>query len=81
MGTEAVGLNLAAQTVALSSVEDGDYDLGFDHLMIATGASPVTPPIPGVDAPNVGVVHTIDGTRRCCSEPPRWPMATRRSRL
>ena len=31
--------------------------------MIATGASPVTPPIPGVDAPNVGVVHTIDGTR------------------
>ncbi|TXH44648.1 MAG: flavoprotein oxidoreductase [Actinobacteria bacterium] len=63
MGTEAVGLNLAAQTVALSSVEDGDYDLGFDHLMIATGASPVTPPIPGVDAPNVGVVHTIDGTR------------------
>lgn len=63
MGTEAVDLDLDRQAVALRSATDGDYELGFDQIVIATGASPVVPPIPGADAPNVGVVHTIEGTQ------------------
>jgi NADPH-dependent 2,4-dienoyl-CoA reductase/sulfur reductase-like enzyme len=32
----------------------------FDHLVLATGAEAITPPIPGADLPGVSQVHTLD---------------------
>lgn len=32
----------------------------YDRIVIGTGAVPVVPPIPGVDLPNVFVLHTMD---------------------
>jgi NADPH-dependent 2,4-dienoyl-CoA reductase/sulfur reductase-like enzyme len=56
---EAVGLDLDAGTVTVRS-DDGEYVLGFDQLVIATGASPIRPDIPGIDAPGVYGVQTLD---------------------
>jgi NADPH-dependent 2,4-dienoyl-CoA reductase/sulfur reductase-like enzyme len=56
---EAVGLDLAAGTVTVRS-DAGEYVLGFDQLVIGTGASPVRPDIPGIDAPGVYGVQTLD---------------------
>ena len=49
----------ANRTVAL---DNGDT-LGFDRLLIATGASPLQPPIPGVDLPGVHGCWTLSDAR------------------
>lgn len=42
----------------LPSGLEGSYD--YDRLIIATGASPYVPPIPGFDGPNVVVLRTLE---------------------
>ncbi|MCI0382885.1 FAD-dependent oxidoreductase [Streptomyces sp. CNQ085] len=37
--------------------------LGYDHLVIATGARPLRPALPGIDAPGVHGVQTMDDGR------------------
>lgn len=62
MGTEVVGLDLAARTVAWRSRE-GEGTEAFDELVLATGAVPRRPDAPGFDAgPEAGVhgVQTLD---------------------
>ncbi len=55
----AVGLDTAARTVKL---EDGST-VGYDRLLIATGSSPATPPIPGVAGPGVHSCWTLADAR------------------
>jgi NAD(P)H-nitrite reductase large subunit len=43
-------------------LENGD-DLGYDRLLVATGSTPVSPPIPGVDGPNVSSCWTLADAR------------------
>jgi 3-phenylpropionate/trans-cinnamate dioxygenase ferredoxin reductase subunit len=52
--TEAVSLDAGAQRLALS---DG-RSLGYDRLLIATGAFPRRPPIPGAELEGVHVLRT-----------------------
>lgn len=44
-------------------MDDGDV-IGFDRLLIATGASPRIPLIPGIDLPGVHACWTLDDARR-----------------
>ena len=58
MGTEAVAIDVAARKVEVR--HDGTSEqLGFDQLLIATGATPLRPPVPGVDATGVYGVQTL----------------------
>ena len=58
---EAVELDLAAgEVVVRDLVGGGESRLGFDQLVIGTGAVPVRPDIPGVEAPGVFGVQTLD---------------------
>ena len=58
---EAVGLDLDAGVVTVHDHETGgDYTLGFDQLVLGTGAVPVRPDIAGFDAPGVYGVQTLD---------------------
>lgn len=59
-GSEAVAIDPPAKKVRVrDSRSGGEYDLGFDILMLATGAEPVIPPIPGADLPAVRVLRTV----------------------
>jgi NADPH-dependent 2,4-dienoyl-CoA reductase/sulfur reductase-like enzyme len=58
---EAVGLDLDAGVVTVHDLETGgEYGLGFDQLLIGTGAIPVRPDIGGIDAAGVYGVQTLD---------------------
>lgn len=72
---DAAGLDLRPGTVAReidrergvvrAERRDGpDLELAYERLVVATGARPIVPPIPGIDAPGVHVLHTIDDARR-----------------
>ena len=39
---------------------DNGHKLGFDKLLVATGSSPVVPPVPGMDLPGVHHCWTLD---------------------
>jgi NAD(P)H-nitrite reductase large subunit len=56
----AVALAPEGRSVTLS---DGST-LGYDRLLIATGASPVRPPIPGIDSPIVQTCWTLADARK-----------------
>jgi len=61
MRHEAVGLDLDRREVLVRDLEQGDESrLGFDHLVIGTGATPVRPRLDGIDAPGVFGVQTLD---------------------
>lgn len=52
--TLATKINRADKTVTVQNLETGVHEeLPYDQLVIATGASPVKPPIPGIDLGNI----------------------------
>ena len=55
----AASVDVGARSVEL---EDGSR-LPFDRLLIATGSSPATPPIPGIDGPGVHPCWTLADAR------------------
>ncbi|MGW7401354.1 FAD-dependent oxidoreductase, partial [Streptomyces cyaneofuscatus] len=60
MRTEVTEVDVAGQRVRAVDRESGDtYWTGFDKLVIATGARPVRPELPGIDAPGVHGVQTL----------------------
>ncbi|MFI5842823.1 FAD-dependent oxidoreductase [Catenuloplanes sp. NPDC051500] len=64
--SEVVAIDLDHRSVSVRS-DSGGYDLGFDQLMIATGATPVSPPWADVDFGGVFGVQTLDDGDRLAS--------------
>jgi NADPH-dependent 2,4-dienoyl-CoA reductase/sulfur reductase-like enzyme/rhodanese-related sulfurtransferase len=58
--TEATAIDTAAKTVALRNLETGEESVeSYDALILAPGATPVRPPIPGADLPEVHTLRDI----------------------
>ncbi len=61
---EATSIKRAEKKVVVRYLdEDREEELEYDKLVIATGATPMRPPIPGVDLPQVHVVSNLHHAR------------------
>ncbi|MFJ3707957.1 FAD-dependent oxidoreductase [Streptomyces sp. NBC_01387] len=61
MRTEVTEIDVAGRRVHARDLETGDGAwTPYDKLVVATGARPVRPPLPGIDAPGVHGVQTLD---------------------
>lgn len=67
---EALGINIVQERVtavdprARMVTLAGGRQLGFDTLLIATGSSPLSPPIPGINLPGVHPCWTLEDARK-----------------
>ena len=53
------------KTVRIKDLNSGEiYEESYDHLVIATGSSPLVPPLPGIDAENIFTLWTVADTDR-----------------
>ncbi|WP_028279300.1 FAD-dependent oxidoreductase [Arthrobacter sp. H5] len=60
-GHEVLGIDLDRRAVRVRNLrEESETWEGFDQLMIGTGAVPVRPPLPGIDAEGIFGVQTLD---------------------
>ncbi len=59
LGVRVAGIDTGKRQVRL----EGGEAVGFDALLIATGAEPVRPPVPGFDRANVHVLRSLADSR------------------
>ena len=79
-GHEVVGIDLAARRAEVHNLTHGrTFQLGFDMLLIATGARPRRPEVEGIDAPHVHGVQTLDDAARLLEDSKRRRPANSRS--
>lgn len=58
--TEAFAIDRENKLVRFrDNASDQDSSIPYDKLMLATGATPVVPPLPGVELPNVFTLHGV----------------------
>jgi NADPH-dependent 2,4-dienoyl-CoA reductase/sulfur reductase-like enzyme/rhodanese-related sulfurtransferase len=59
-GHEVVSIDRDAQTVTVRQIDGGrEYTEAYDRLVLATGATPLRPPLPGIDHPRVFTLRSI----------------------
>jgi len=62
---EAVEINPDKKEVTVKNLQSGEvYTESYDKLLLTTGSSPLIPPIPGVDDPDVMTLWTIPDVDR-----------------
>ena len=63
-GCEAVSISPEARTVELRDVATGALTTeSYDRLVLSPGATPIRPPLPGIDLPGIFVVRTVPDVR------------------
>jgi len=68
---EVTAIDRAARTVTVRDLDaDATYQMPWDKLILAPGADPLEPPIPGVDAAGVFTLRNLEDTDRIAEAMP-----------
>ena len=58
---EVTSIDRKNKKVSVKNLETGEeFSIGYDKLLIATGAGAVVPPIPGIDLKNIHTLQSIE---------------------
>jgi NADPH-dependent 2,4-dienoyl-CoA reductase/sulfur reductase-like enzyme/rhodanese-related sulfurtransferase len=61
--SEVIGIDLAKKSVTVHNLGSGEsYELGYDKLILSPGATPIVPPIDGIE--RAMTLRTVEDTRR-----------------
>lgn len=61
--SEVIKIDRQRKVVEVRNIKDGSiYEESYDVLVLSPGASPVKPPIPGIDSPNIYTLRDIPDT-------------------
>lgn len=61
--TEAVGIDREGKTVLCRDIRSGETEqIPYDRLILATGAVPNVPPVPGVNLDGITTLHSMSDT-------------------
>jgi NADPH-dependent 2,4-dienoyl-CoA reductase/sulfur reductase-like enzyme/rhodanese-related sulfurtransferase len=59
-GNSVTSIDCTKRIVKVRRSEDGkEYSLAYDHLVLAPGASPIRPPLPGIDLPGIFSLRSV----------------------
>ena len=61
---EAVGIDTAAKSVEVRRADGSPYTESYDKLLLSPGASPVRPPLKGIDSEGIFTLRNVDDTDR-----------------
>ncbi|UQZ33399.1 CoA-disulfide reductase [Paenibacillus sp. PK3_47] len=62
--SEVTGIDPVSKTVRVNSSDRGIYDESYDYLILAPGAKPVRPALPGIDSSKIYTLRNIADTDR-----------------
>ncbi len=63
--TEAVAIDRQEKTLRVRHLESGEEEeLGYDKLILSPGASPLRPPLPGIDLPGIYTLRNLQDMDR-----------------
>ena len=66
--SEALSIDRERKTVRILNHQSGqEYAESYDKLVIATGSSPIKPPIPGIDSDRIITLWTVPDTDKICN--------------
>ena len=61
---EVIFIDRKKKTVTVRQSSEDTYEESYDKLLISTGASPVRPPLPGIDLPGIFTLRNVTDTDR-----------------
>lgn len=61
---EVIFIDREKKTVTVRQSSEDTYEESYDKLLISTGASPVRPPLPGIDLPGIFTLRNVTDTDR-----------------
>lgn len=64
VNSEVTGIDTAGKTVTVRTADGRVYTETYDKLLLSPGASPVRPPLPGIDSEGIFTLRNVDDTDR-----------------
>lgn len=64
INSEATAINAAEKTVNIRTADGEEHTETYDKLLLSPGASPVRPPLPGIDGRRIFTLRNVDDTDR-----------------
>ena len=58
-GNNVVAIDRAKHKLRVRQANGKEYDLSYDHLVLAPGANPIRPPLPGIDLPGIFSLRSV----------------------